>query len=310
MAFLFGGRNRQRSNSDLCRSTKDLLLKLESNTDDRLTPRFEEDLARNLGQMKLTLQGTSGMLVHSHCCRPHANNQVEIETSPQQVYQLVHLLMSEDVLLPLASNIHRLPFETRKDAQVIFSSLFRYKPNVPNAGPDPPVLSYVVHDRPEIVSALCYGYNHRESAMPCGGILREALKYDSICARILYDEPGRTTPLQQLNANIKASGQGIFWKFFEWIDKGAFEVCADAFATFRVCIKTERTSTLQLIIRPASRRFSSNTNSSSPTSCSPISTTSSLFTTTHSSIPPPTSQSANPSTSSRLSFSSDATTPS
>jgi len=66
MAFLFGGRNRQRSNSDLCRSTKDLLLKLESNRDDRLTPRFEEDLARNLGQMKLTLQGTSGTLVQSH----------------------------------------------------------------------------------------------------------------------------------------------------------------------------------------------------------------------------------------------------
>jgi len=60
MAFLFG-RNRQRSNSDLCRSTKDLLLKLESNRDERLTPRYEEDLARNLGQMKLILQGTSGI---------------------------------------------------------------------------------------------------------------------------------------------------------------------------------------------------------------------------------------------------------
>jgi len=147
--------------------------------------------------------------------------------------------MSEDVLLPLASNIHLLPFETRKDAQVIFSSLFRYKPNVPNAPPDPPVLSYVVNNRPDIVSALCYGYDHRESAMPCGGILREALKYDSICATILYDEPGRTIPLQKLDPNVRVSGQGIFWKFFGWIDKGAFEVSADAFATFRVRIENE-----------------------------------------------------------------------
>lgn len=59
MAFLFS-RNRQRSNSDLCRSTKDLLIKLETNKDERLTPRIEEELARNLAQMKLTLQGTSG----------------------------------------------------------------------------------------------------------------------------------------------------------------------------------------------------------------------------------------------------------
>jgi len=151
--------------------------------------------------------------------------------------------MSEDVLLPLASNIHRLPFETRKDAQVIFSSLFRYKPDVPGPPQEPPVLKYLVSNRPEIVSALCYGYDHRESAMPCGGILREALKYDSICATILYDEPtdtGRARPLSAVDPNVKATGQGIFWKFFEWIDKGAFEVSADAFATFRVCIKYER----------------------------------------------------------------------
>lgn len=73
--------------------------------------------------------------------------------------------------------------------------------------------------------------------MPCGGVLREALKHDSICAIILYDEPmdtGRCRPLDVVDPNVKATGQGVFWKFFEWIDKGAFEVSADAFATFRV----------------------------------------------------------------------------
>ena len=149
--------------------------------------------------------------------------------------------MSEDVLLPLASNIHRLPFETRKAAQVIFSSLFRYKPNVPGPPQDPPVMKYVYNNRPEVISALCYGYEHRESAMPCGGILREALKNDSICAIILYDEPtenGRSRPLSSVDPTVKATGQGIFWKFFDWIDKGAFEVSADAFATFRVGVET------------------------------------------------------------------------
>ena len=52
--------------------------------------------------------------------------------------------------------------------------------------------------------------------MPCGGILREALKYDAIAALLLYDEPMEDG------------------KTLDWIDKGAFEVSADAFNTFRV----------------------------------------------------------------------------
>jgi len=37
-----------------------------------------------------------------------------------------------------------------------------------------------------------------------------------------------------VDPNVPASGRGVFWKFFEWIDKSAFEVTADAFSTFRV----------------------------------------------------------------------------
>lgn len=74
--------------------------------------------------------------------------------------------------------------------------------------------------------------------MPCGGVLREALKYDSIAALLLYDEPtpdGKTRDLASVNPDVPSSGEGVFWKFFDWIDKGAFEVSADAFNTFRVC---------------------------------------------------------------------------
>jgi calcium binding protein 39 len=73
--------------------------------------------------------------------------------------------------------------------------------------------------------------------MPCGGVLREALKYDAIAALLLYDEPmpdGKSRDLASVNPDEPSSGQGVFWRFFEWIDKGAFEVSADAFNTFRV----------------------------------------------------------------------------
>lgn len=164
---------------------------------------------------------------------------VEIETSPQQVHQLITLLMKEDILLPLARSIHKLPFESRKDAQVIFSHAFRFRaPSQGNQNSEEPlILPYIIQDRADIIVALCNGYEHRESAMPCGGILREALKYDSVAALIVYDEPhsgGRSRGLQNVNPDLPASGEGVFWKFFGWIDKSSFEVSADAFNTFRV----------------------------------------------------------------------------
>ncbi|KAJ5055138.1 armadillo-type protein [Bipolaris maydis] len=212
MAFLF--RNKQKNNLELTRSIKELTLRLGQ--EDKPNPKLEEGLALDLQQMKVRLQGTP-----------------DTEVNPEAVFQLLTNILNEDLLYALAINIHKLPFESRKDAQVIFSTAFRYKP----AGqPTPQVLEHVVAYRPDIIIALCRGYDRRESAMPCGGILREALKYDAIAALLLYDEPmedGKTLDLGSVNPDLPSSGNGVFWKFFGWIDKGAFEVSADAFNTFR-----------------------------------------------------------------------------
>lgn len=201
------------------------------------------------------------------------NGCADTEVNPELVFQLLSAILSEDLLYILATNIHKLPFESRKDAQVIFSSAFRYKP----AGqPDPQVLHHIVQFRPDIIIALCRGYDRRESAMPCGGVLREALKYDAIAALLLYDEgqEGQQLDLANVNPDIPARGNGIFWRFFDWIDKGAFELSADAFNTFRVCIQSpavyfmadmdrkflRNTSHLwQHFYKPTSRCFSQST---------------------------------------------------
>ncbi|KAK8227279.1 Mo25-like protein [Phyllosticta capitalensis] len=221
MAFLFS-RNRQRNNMDLVRSTKETLMRVAA--EDKPQPKTEEDLARNLAQMKMMLQGTPGMTTS----RAHA------DVGPEQVYQLVNLICAEDVLLLLAQNIHKLPFEARKDTQLTISNAFRYKlPSSPHA--EPPAMNYVLSNRPEVIIELCYGYERRESAMACGGVLREALKHDAVAALILYDEPDRRGKdmLAHIDPTVPSTGQGVFWKFFEWIDRGAFEACADAFNTFR-----------------------------------------------------------------------------
>ncbi|KAF2671124.1 Mo25-like protein [Microthyrium microscopicum] len=213
MAFLFP-RNKQKTTVEIVRSAKESLQKLSSV--EQLPSAQDEALSQKLAQMKLILQGTQ-----------------ETEVSPEQVFQLINLLLSEDLLYLLATNIHKIPFEARKDTQAIFSNAFRYKSS---GQAEPTALHYVLTHRPQIITALCHGYDRRESAMPCGGVLREALKYDAIAALILYDEPtpdGQPRNLAEVDTTAPASGKGVFWLFFDWIVKSSFEVCADAFSTFR-----------------------------------------------------------------------------
>ena len=151
------------------------------------------------------------------------------------MHQLVHCIIQEDILYDLARSIRLMPFEARKDAQIIFSHILRFKPANSKSG-DPSAISYLALQRPEIVIELCRGYDDQKSAMPCGSILRQALQHDSIAALILYDDsqPGeRAVKLSDVDVGQKQSGEGLFWKFFDWINKGSFEVSADAFTTFR-----------------------------------------------------------------------------
>ncbi|EFQ97857.1 conidiophore development protein hymA [Nannizzia gypsea CBS 118893] len=234
MAFLFN-RSRQRQPAEVARTTKDLLVKLRDVPGDAKT---EEDLAKQLGHMKLIVQGTQ-----------------EVDTLPDQVQQLVHASLQEDLLYELARSIPNLPFEARKDTQTIFSHILRFRPDTSTTAPaipnstggggaapvsstsgDPPVISYIVHKRPEILTQLCRGYENNKSAMPCGSILREALKYEVVAGIILYDESGegeRAIRLNEIQPGKKQSGEGLFWSFLGWINQSSFEVSADAFTTFR-----------------------------------------------------------------------------
>ncbi|KAL8702162.1 MAG: hypothetical protein Q9201_004554 [Fulgogasparrea decipioides] len=215
MAFLF----RNKPKTDLARPAKDLLLRLWQSPP--LPQKAEEELVKTLSQMKLILQGTH-----------------ESESSPEQVAHLVNSMIQEDLLYLLAHSIRLLPFESRKDCQSIFSYVLRFKPA--NAlPPEPPAMSYIIHQRPEVIVELCRGYAYKESAMPCGVVLREILKqYEEVAAIILYDESQeneRATSLDEIDPTEAPlqSGRGVFWSFFPWIQNGAFEVSTDAFTTFR-----------------------------------------------------------------------------
>ena len=166
------------------------------------------------------------------------DRQTDVESTPDQLYQLVCAIIDEGFLDSFAPNLHRLSFESRKDTQVIFSYVLRFK--LPSASPKdlPPALDYIVNRRPQILIDLCQGYEHKESATPAGSILREVLKHEPTAAIILYEDGNMNGSSAQgykaINTNRQQTGNGTFWKFFDWIDKSSFEVAADAFTTFRV----------------------------------------------------------------------------
>ncbi|RMZ76426.1 hypothetical protein DV737_g4808, partial [Chaetothyriales sp. CBS 132003] len=216
MAFFFGGKGRQKQPAEIAKALKELLPKLWESP---VSPKIEEDAAKLMAQMKLIVQGTP-----------------EVDCSPEQVHQLVSCIIHEDVLYELARSIRLLPFEARKDAQIIFSHILRWRAANSSPQSEPSAVSYLVRDRPEIIVELCWGYNDAKSAMACGTILRHALQFDTIAAVVLYDESTRgqrAVRLKEVDVSRQQTGKGVFWNFFQWINKGSFEVSADAFTTFR-----------------------------------------------------------------------------
>ncbi|ODH28508.1 hypothetical protein ACO22_03937 [Paracoccidioides brasiliensis] len=230
MAFLFN-RARARQPAEVARLIKEFLVRLWENPNGG--SKIEEDLAKQLAHMKLIVQGTQ-----------------EVDILPEQVQQLIQAVIQDDLLYELARSIRYLPFEARKDTQTIFSHILRFKPTNADSS-EPPVISYIASNRPEIIVELCWGYENHRSAMPCGSILREALKYEVIAAIILYDESARDGPaihINEVDPGTKQTGEGVFWNFFQWINRGSFEVGADAFTTFREILTKHKALVSQYLL--------------------------------------------------------------
>jgi len=164
----------------------------------------------------------------------------ETDSSPEAVSQLINSMIHEDFLYALVHSLHLLPFEARKDSQSILSNALRFRPPGMTAD-EGPALAHIIDQRSEVIVELCRGYNYKESSMPCGVVLREILKFEHVTAIVFHDQSQGDEPAvkaAELDLTAPQSGQGVFWEFFSWIDKGAFEVSTDAFTTFRVRSRT------------------------------------------------------------------------
>ncbi|OQO11635.1 hypothetical protein B0A48_03362 [Cryoendolithus antarcticus] len=228
MAFLFN-RSRARSAQDLVKSSKDLLQRLGREEGQAAAAKTQTELSSTIATLKVSLCGTPDTPT------PDASSQSS----------LISAILSEKLLPLLVSNLHLLPFETRKDTQTLIAAVFRYRAPGSTAN-EPDALREVIRTAPEVIVQLCRGYERKESASACGGVLKEALKWDAVAAVILYDEsvsgdsgngPTKTVDIyNDIDTSSPSSGTGVFWSFFTYISSSPFEISADAFDTFRTIL--------------------------------------------------------------------------
>lgn len=75
-------------------------------------------------------------------------------------------------------------------------------------------LIYVASIDGDILSFLCFRYEHQDVALNCGTMLRECARYEALAKIIIYSED--------------------FYKFFNYVEVSTFDIASDAFSTFKV----------------------------------------------------------------------------
>nr|ACO14798.1 Mo25 [Caligus clemensi] len=152
---LFG--KSSKSPAEVVRSLKEALLTLEKGSDGKKQEKAQEDLSKQLVNMKTLLFGTE------------SDQQSDIILA-----QLSQEMYNSGLLLLCLRNLHRIDFEGKKDAVQIFNNILRRQ-----IGTRTPTVEYIC-TKPEILFTLCRGYEQQEIALNCGTMLRECLRYEAL----------------------------------------------------------------------------------------------------------------------------------
>ena len=109
-----------------------------------------------------------------------------------------------------------LPFEARKDTAHIFNNMMRKNLlNFPR---------YTL-EHFDIVEKLILGYSNADTALNCGSMLRECIRFDDIARAILHSP--------------------LLWQFFDsYVHLRNFEIAADSFSTLKAILTTSRNQSI------------------------------------------------------------------
>jgi calcium binding protein 39 len=151
--------------AEIVRNLKDDLTTLEKGGDGKKQDKAQEDLAKQLINMKSLLFGSE------------SDQQSDIVLA-----QLSQEMYNTGLILLLLRNMHRIDFEGKKDAVQIFNNILRRQ-----IGTRTPTVEYIC-TKPEILFTLCRGYEQQEIALNCGTMLRECTRYEALTKILLYSD--------------------------------------------------------------------------------------------------------------------------
>lgn len=130
---------------------------------------------------------------------------------------LIREIYENDLLGILCREIEKFPFETRKEAVIIFNSLLRRQ--IP---PNRQIVAEHIRDsKRDLLVDLLKGYDKNENTLHYGLMLRECIKYEFLTEIIL---------------NLPE-----FDRLFAYIQLPTFDVSSDAFATFKDLLTRHKT---------------------------------------------------------------------
>ncbi len=129
-----------------------------------------------------------------------------------QIRTISGFIQSSDMIPLLISNISVVSFEARKDIALIFNNMMRK--NLNN------MVCYIAANS-DLVGMLANGYLNPDSALSCGSMLRECIRYEDLASYILFSD--------------------VIWMFFDsFVHVPNFEVASDAFNTLKELLTTPK----------------------------------------------------------------------
>ena len=134
------------------------------------------------------------------------------EVDEEKTLEASKYIQQEKLIVLLINNLDSISFEARKDTALIFNNLTRK--NINN------FVDYL-KEHMTIIDKLIQGYVSTESALNCGAMLRETIRYDNLSRYILYSD--------------------LLWEFFDiYVHLPNFEIASDAFGTLKDLLTTPK----------------------------------------------------------------------
>ncbi|ONK62875.1 uncharacterized protein A4U43_C07F9040 [Asparagus officinalis] len=201
MSFSFFKASRSRPGpSELARAIKDSLLALDTKT----FAKALEEVEKNILSMKHMICGDG-----------------ETEPNQDQVTQLATEICKEDVLSLFVQKLPSLGWDARKDLAYCWGILLRQQ-----VGSTSICVDYI-ENHLELLDFLVFCYNNKETALNCGNMLRECIKYPSLAKYVLESTS--------------------FELFFKYVELPNFDIASDALATFKDLLTKHETAVSQYL---------------------------------------------------------------